>query len=127
MLFWTRLIGATAAAFGACGVALAAAGAHILGEPNVTVAANFLLFHAAALIGFSALAAASTRATGVLISASLIAVGATLFSGELAIHALAKVSAFTIAAPIGGSTTIIGWLVGILAVPFALRRRSDLS
>jgi uncharacterized membrane protein YgdD (TMEM256/DUF423 family) len=101
---------------GAAGVALAAVGAHRSGNPNVTTAAYFLLLHAAAIIALGA--RAPSRGRGALLAAaSLLALGAVLFSGELAVHALAEITVLPLAAPTGGLLMILGWLVAALALP----------
>jgi len=41
----------------------------------------------------------------------VLLIGATLFSGDIAARTLSAVRLFPIAAPIGGSTMIIGWLL----------------
>lgn len=113
---WWMCLTALAGLMGASGVGLAAAGAHRAGNPNVTTAAYFLLFHAAAIIALCA----RDPARGwrrILVAASLLALGAVLFSGELAVHALADVALLPFAAPTGGVLMILGWLVAALALP----------
>lgn len=122
MRTWIIIVAALAGLYGAAGVALAAAGAHRSGNPNVTTAAYFLLFHAAALVGLSTAAAGARRAVPPMIAASLIALGTLLFSGHLALHALADLVPIPFAAPVGGSLAILGWLVAAVALPFALER-----
>jgi len=46
-----------------------------------------------------------------LLAALVLLIGATLFSGDIAARTLSAVRLFPIAAPIGGSTMIIGWLL----------------
>jgi uncharacterized membrane protein YgdD (TMEM256/DUF423 family) len=61
-----------------------------------------------------AIIAAATRAghPGVFLLAALVLlIGVTLFSGDIAARTLWGVRLFPMAAPIGGSTMIIGWLV----------------
>ncbi len=127
MRSWIILVSALAGLYGAAGVALAAAGAHRSGNPNVVTAAYFLLFHAAALVGLCTAAAVAQRAVPAMVAASLIACGTLLFSGHLALHALAGLVPIPFAAPVGGSLTILGWLVAAVALPLALDRtwRSD--
>ena len=112
---WWKCLTALAGLMGASGVGLAAAGAHRSGNPNVTTAAYFLLFHAAAIIALCARAPVrGWRA--ILVAASLLALGVILFSGELAAHALADVG-LPFAAPTGGILLILGWLVAAIALP----------
>lgn len=122
MRSWIILVSALAGLYGAAGVALAAAGAHRSGNPNVATAAYFLLFHAAALVGLCTAAAVARRAVPAMAAASLIAGGTLLFSGHLALHALAGLVPIPFAAPVGGSLTILGWLVAAVALPLALDR-----
>jgi uncharacterized membrane protein YgdD (TMEM256/DUF423 family) len=96
---------------GAAGVGLGAAGAHSPAMSALTPASQFLLMHAAAA---AALAAAATRAAhpgGFLIAASVLLLGASLFSGDIAARTFWGARLFPMAAPLGGSTMILGWLV----------------
>lgn len=120
---WT-LIAGLAGLFGAAGVALAAAGAHLSGTPIVTTAAYFLLFHASALAAFCAVARGGTE-RGLGLAALLIALGCILFSGDLAMRGLADRVILHLAAPTGGVVMILGWLVAALALPAALRHAVD--
>ena len=88
----------------------------------MTTAAYFLLFHAAALVGLSTAAAHARRAVPLMVAASLIALGTLLFSGHLAMHALANLVPVPFAAPVGGSMTILGWLVAAVALPLTLKK-----
>lgn len=119
MRIWIIIVSALAGLYGAAGVALAAAGAHRSGNPNVTTAAYFALFHAAALVGLCT-AAAGRRSAALLVAASLIAAGTLLFSGHLALHALYDLVPIRFAAPLGGTLTILGWLVAAVALPLTL-------
>ncbi len=127
MRAWIIIVSALAGLYGAAGVALAAAGAHRSGNPNVVTAAYFLLFHAAALVGLCTAATIARRAAPLMVAASLIALGTLLFSGHLALHALADLVPIPVAAPVGGSLTILGWLVAAVALPLALERSRRLS
>lgn len=111
-----RLLVFLAGFMGAAGVAAAAAGAHVNGDPNLTTAATFLMLGAAAVIGGCALAA--LRGPGwsfAGIGAGIIALGTLLFSGALATRALWDIVLFPMAAPAGGTMLILGWLVLALA------------
>ena len=122
MQIWSMALAGLAGLYGAAGVALAALGAHRSGNPNVTTAAYFLLFHAAALVAFCALACHAVS-KGLLLAASLIALGVISFSGELAIHALTGMAPVPVAAPLGGSAMIAGWLLAAVMLPLALRHK----
>ncbi|MEP9352361.1 DUF423 domain-containing protein [Xanthobacter sp. KR7-65] len=117
---WTRLLLVLSGLMGAAGVAAAAAAAHVGGGANLETAAHFLLFHAAALAALCALALHLSRA-GALVrtGASAIALGAVLFSGDLAMRALMDVKLLGGSAPFGGSLMILGWLGVAVAALFA--------
>ena len=119
MRIWSMGLAALGCLFGAAGVALAAAGAHHAASPLVATAATVLLVHAAAITSLSAVAR-----PGLLLdlAASLLAAGAALFSGELALHGLASLQPFPMAAPTGGALLVAGWLVAAIALPRALYR-----
>ena len=102
MRVWSMVLAALAGLYGAAGVVLAAVGAHAGAGagPNVTTAAYFLLLHAAALVGACGLAG-PRDGHALRLAATLWALGAFLFSGELAVHALTGRSPAPIAAPLG--------------------------
>ena len=114
------VLAAMAGIFGAAGVALAAAGAHLAGGAILTTAAYFLLFHAGALIALCAAALAVPQATGVCLVASGIAAGTLLFSGDLAVRGFFGVSLLRLAAPTGGMVLIVSWLVASGVLPLAV-------
>ncbi len=102
---------------GLLGVGLSAAAAHIAGG-NLTTAAQFLLFHAPALLALVALITA-----GVVnpmlgqIAGYVLVLGLILFCGDLSRRAFSGVSLFPRAAPTGGILLMIGWLmVGVSAL-----------
>lgn len=107
----TRIHLALGALFGAAGVALLAAGAHVAGS-LVTTAAQMLLFHAPAIM-----AAAVARKSGFLESRvaqpglALMMVGVAVFSGDLAMREFAGTRLFAMAAPVGGAMTIASWVM----------------
>jgi uncharacterized membrane protein YgdD (TMEM256/DUF423 family) len=96
---------------GAAGVALAAAGAHGAAPYALTPAAQFLIMHAAAALAVAAVATRAVHAGGFLLAALVLLIGVTLFSGDIAARTLWGQRLFPMAAPIGGSTMIIGWLI----------------
>ena len=122
---WSMGLAALGALCGAAGVALAAAGAHRGGDGAIaTTAGYFLLFHAAAVMALVAALGTTARGNRLLaVAASLLVLGVALFSGELALHALAGLRPLPMAAPIGGSLMILGWLVAAVALPMAIGRR----
>lgn len=108
----TRILLFLAGLAGAAGVALAAAAAH-LGGAGLETAATFLILHAAALVGVTALAsgAPGTPAARVaLIGGFVLFTGLVLFSGDLAARAFLDDRLFPMAAPTGGTLLIAGWL-----------------
>lgn len=117
---WIGIVASLGALYGAAGVALLAAGAHMAAGGLATTAADFLLFHAATLVGLCAAASRARRAVPLMGAASLITLGTLMFSGHLALHALFGRVPLPLAAPIGGSLTIAGWLVATLGLPLAL-------
>lgn len=96
---------------GAAGVALAAAGSHGSGLAPLTPAAQFLMMHAAAAVAIVAVAMRAGHPSGFLIAAALLLVGVTLFSGDITARTLWGTRLFPMAAPTGGTTMIVGWLV----------------
>lgn len=115
----SRLYVLAGALFAAGGVALSAAAAHVASGATVETAARFLLLHGIALIAITAARAAGLLApvTGRLGSA-MIVLGSLLFCGDLALRGLAGIAPLPIAAPVGGSLLIAGWLVTAVAALF---------
>jgi uncharacterized membrane protein YgdD (TMEM256/DUF423 family) len=96
---------------GAAGVGLAAAGAHGNDMAALTPPAYFLIMHATAAAAIIAVASRAEHPGAFLLAALVLLAGATLFSGDIAARTLWGVRLFPMAAPIGGSTMIIGWLL----------------
>jgi len=102
---------------GLIGVIAAAAGRHSNGA-NLTIAADFLLFHAPALLAIAALLALGAL-NGSLATASglILALGLVLFCGDLAARDIRHSPLFPGAAPTGGIALMIGWaLVPVAAL-----------
>jgi uncharacterized membrane protein YgdD (TMEM256/DUF423 family) len=109
--------------YGALGVATAAAAAHMTGDPRLGTASTFLMLHAAALVGMAAAARAFGLGRWIALPAWGVALGALLFCGDLIIRVAYGASPLPMAAPIGGTILIIGWLaLSIGAALGALRR-----
>jgi uncharacterized membrane protein YgdD (TMEM256/DUF423 family) len=112
-----------AALMGASGVGLAALASHA-GEANIAIAAQFLLIHAAALLGLTA-----CRKQGLMHdrSASLAAwtliLGTLLFAVDLVIRARLGIRLFPFAAPLGGGLMILAWLTAGVSVLLASKQR----
>ena len=96
---------------GAAGVGLAAAGAHGNDMAALTPPAYFLIMHATAAAAIVAVATRAEHPGAFLLAALVLLAGATLFSGDIAARTLWSVRLFPMAAPIGGSTMIIGLLL----------------
>ena len=113
-----RLVLALAALAGFLGVVLSAAAAHLQAGPSLSTAAQFLLFHAAALTGVVALAASGRLDLRVLRAAGVaLVLGLVLFCGDLAVRSLAGVALVPMAAPTGGVLLMAGWvLTGLAAI-----------
>jgi uncharacterized membrane protein YgdD (TMEM256/DUF423 family) len=97
--------------FGAAGIGLMALAAH--GRwPEINYAAVMMLAHAPALLGVALairlglLLPWLARPAGLLLSAAV-----ALFSADVALHALTDGHLFPMAAPTGGTGSIIAWLV----------------
>ena len=118
-----RIFVALAGLMGACGVVLAAAGAHGMTGAGLDSAANMLLFHACATIAVTVAShnGLTARGPGRLAAAGFI-LGAALFAGDIALRAYTGHRLFPMAAPTGGSITILAWLA--LVVAALLRRRA---
>jgi uncharacterized membrane protein YgdD (TMEM256/DUF423 family) len=104
-----------AALSGVLGVGLSAAAAHIMGG-SLATAAQFLLFHAPALLALAALVA-----VGAIhpllgpIAGYVLVLGLVLFCGDLSRRAFAEVPLFPRAAPLGGILLMIGWVLVAVA------------
>ncbi len=93
--------------FGAAGVALAAAASHGGDSRLLGTASMMCLVHAPALVALSGYGAMRTATLAALV----IALGTLLFVADLlARHSLGS-SLFPMAAPTGGTTMILGWLI----------------
>jgi len=107
---------ALAGLLGAAGVATAAAANHG-GDPNLAIAANFLLFHAPALIGLSLV----PRSRLVTLAGYVLVAGLAVFCGDLAVRSLTGNALFPMAAPTGGGGLILGWLLVVASALFTRR------
>jgi uncharacterized membrane protein YgdD (TMEM256/DUF423 family) len=91
---------------------LSAVARHGGSAPYLETAAQFLLFHAPALIGAAALLAIGIlRHRLVVLAGSALALGLLLFCGDLAVRDLFGRPLFPMAAPIGGTVLLAGWLL----------------
>ncbi|MCE6074100.1 DUF423 domain-containing protein [Agrobacterium vitis] len=104
--------------FGACGVGLAAAAAHVTGAGNLLgPASSIALTHAPALLG---LYLAGDRIRTATLSGLVIGLGVLLFAGDLAVKQWTGQSLFPMAAPTGGIAMMVGWALLALGA-FLLR------
>ncbi|MGD9804739.1 MAG: DUF423 domain-containing protein [Hyphomicrobiaceae bacterium] len=108
---------------GAASVVLAAVAAHGAPGTGLDGGSHMLLFHALAVLATGSLME-STRLWQVAAGLAIVGwlVGATLFSGDIAMRAFIGHRLFPMAAPTGGTILIISWLV--FAVAAAVGRRS---
>lgn len=118
----SRPLVAVAGLFGAAGVGLSAAAAH-MGGGALQTAANFLLFHAPALLAVGLFGAVLPGRKVLDIGALALILGVALFSGDLAMRAFLGHRLFPMAAPAGGLLTIAGWLA-VAASAFAAKRET---
>jgi uncharacterized membrane protein YgdD (TMEM256/DUF423 family) len=121
----SHALAAFAGLMGAAGVALAATAAHSGGGGLAETGALFLILHAGALIGLVAAAAAVSREgrRALIVCGFGLGCAAALFSGDLAMRALAGGRLFPFAAPIGGTAMLLFWLaIAVIFAAGALRR-----
>lgn len=118
MAAFERVLGVLAGLAGASGVAASAAGAHAFAGTNLDTAGKMLIMHAAVLLAV----ALAGRSPSIVrrIGAATMALGLTLFAGDLALRSLMEQPMFPMAAPLGGLLLIASWLV--LALSFLGRR-----
>jgi uncharacterized membrane protein YgdD (TMEM256/DUF423 family) len=107
----SRLFLIVAGLFGASGVGLAAAAAHI-GGLFLGSASQMLLVHAPVLLALGLFGAFSgPRGRALAIGGLVLLVGVVLFSGDLALRNFAGRSLFSMAAPTGGTLMMAGWII----------------
>jgi uncharacterized membrane protein YgdD (TMEM256/DUF423 family) len=102
---------ALAGLMGAAGVVLLAASAHAAPGAGLDSAGQMLLFHAAAVVATAAALQQGLVFRPLALAAAIgLIVGATLFSGDIAMRAFAGHRLFPMAAPAGGVILIASWL-----------------
>jgi uncharacterized membrane protein YgdD (TMEM256/DUF423 family) len=101
-----RLLAFVGGLYGAAGVALSAMAAHRGGAFTGT-AANFLLFHASALLAMGLIG----QNRWLRLGGFILAVGLAVFCGDLVSRDLLGNRLFPFAAPVGGTLLIAGWLL----------------
>jgi uncharacterized membrane protein YgdD (TMEM256/DUF423 family) len=123
---WACASAALAGVTGAGGIILAAIAAHDVPDQRLQTAANFMLLHAAATLGVCGLSfAVPQRGVWFLGPAWVFLCGSLLFGGDLAARALAGTRLFPMAAPLGGTLLILGWVLVALAALAVLRQSDD--
>jgi uncharacterized membrane protein YgdD (TMEM256/DUF423 family) len=117
-----RLLVALGGVLGAAGVALLAVAAH--GPwPAIASAGQMGLGHAPALIAIAVACRAGLVETRLGRLAGLgLAIGVVLFSADVTLFATTGSRLFPMAAPIGGTLTILSWLIGAAAALVGGRR-----
>ena len=104
-------------------MSLAAAAAHLESSEAARAAAMIASVHAVAMLAAAGVWAAGLRLFGFRLAIAVVAVGAALFCGDVALGVFLEASLFPMAAPIGGSAVILGWLgVALVGGVAALRR-----
>jgi uncharacterized membrane protein YgdD (TMEM256/DUF423 family) len=105
-----RILLVVAGLFGAAGVGLQAAGTH-LASAQTTTAGLFLLLHAPVLLAGVALTRQGLLGAKLAaIALSVLALGVALFAADLTRRGLTGAALLPMAAPTGGTLTILGWL-----------------
>ena len=116
-------IAVAAGLLGAAGVTLAAVAAHRVPTPAMARAAQMLMVHAVAVLAISAWAVRSAVAAGWWRTAArAMLLGVALFSGDIALRGFEVGQLFPMAAPIGGSLTILSWVLVSIAAAIEWRR-----
>lgn len=119
-----RALAALACLGGLLGVALSAAAAHIPGADSLKTAAQFLLFHAPAILALVGFGASGLARPGLArAAAGLLVLGLILFCGDLSVRTWLQQPLFPMAAPTGGFALMGGWLAGILCTLVPAQRR----
>jgi uncharacterized membrane protein YgdD (TMEM256/DUF423 family) len=97
---------------GAGGLILAAADAHLVPDTRLHTAASLMLLHSVAAIALTSLAlAVPQRGIWFVSAAGMLLSGSVIFGSRL----------FPMAAPLGGSLLILGWIIIALAGVVILR------
>lgn len=106
MIVLHRLLLVVAGVVGACGVMAAAASSHVVDSRNLSAIAAIFLSHGPALLAIGLLAPSRT----IIWSGLALALGTTIFGGDLALREFYGSPLFPGAAPIGGGLMILGWI-----------------
>lgn len=102
---------------------LAAVAAHRVPTPAMATAAQMLMVHAVAVLAVAAWAVRSDNAGGWWRAAArMMLLGVALFAGDIALKGFEVGQLFPMAAPIGGSLTILAWVLVAVAAAVEWRR-----
>ncbi|CAM5772792.1 membrane protein [Labrys miyagiensis] len=114
-----RLLTLIGCLFGAAGIVLMALAAH--GRwPEINYAAVMVLAHAPVLLGIAvAIRLGLLRDLVARPAAFVLAAAVALFSGDVALHAVTEGHLFPMAAPTGGTVSILAWLMLALSAAMA--------
>jgi uncharacterized membrane protein YgdD (TMEM256/DUF423 family) len=120
------IIPIVAALQGAAGVGLAASAAHLQSAATLATASQFLMIHACAGLALAALAHSRAPARALCLVTITLQFGVTLFALDLTVRAFGMARLFPMAAPLGGSITLLSWLAlaGVLTAPLFARREN---
>ena len=117
------------AALGGLGVAIGAAGVHVLEgriEPDaldtLETAVRFQMYHSIALVGIG-VAAKVWNSRVVTLAGALMAVGIIIFCGSLYLIALLDIGVFGAVAPVGGLSLMAGWAALAIGAGIEFARR----
>lgn len=122
MSFAERIFLLMAGVSGALGVAFAAMAAHGDYADTLKTCSEILLVHAPALLAVTALLGGKAPKRILFLGGFLILIGLCLFCGDLAQRTFMGSRLFPMAAPIGGASMIIGWIL-VALVAFAPKLR----
>lgn len=102
---------------------LAAVAAHRVPTPAMATAAQMLMVHAVAVLAVAAWAVRSVKSGGWWRAAArMMLLGVALFAGDIALKGFEVGQLFPMAAPIGGSLTILAWVLVAVAAAVEWRR-----
>lgn len=120
-----HLVALLSGLLGAIGVALAAVASHAMPDPALAMAAQMLVLHATAGLAVTALASQASRPHAWIGAAILLLAGAALFTADISFRAFLGGHLFPMAAPIGGTAMILGWLAAAVAAALECRRKGS--
>jgi uncharacterized membrane protein YgdD (TMEM256/DUF423 family) len=121
MRIWACACGAVAGLTGAGGMILSAVSAHLLPDVRLQTTANLMLLHGVAALALCSLAlAAPRRGIWFIAAAGMLLIGSVVFACDMTLRATLAARLFPMAAPIGGSLLILGWITVALSAAVAL-------